>query len=276
MAGVFFSSPLSGQSYLGRPLRPAECEANDSRIEVLMLGSYHMSNPGADQFNLESDDVLMPERQGEIKALVDRLAEFEPTHVTVEAPWGDEPTQERWRGYLADERELRRSEEEQVGFRLAHQLGHESIHAIDSPLGLDFDAVGAAGMTDPRLGQLLGQMQGVGEEAISTMAAWLAEGSIGSMLAKMNTPEMIAKTHMPYVELFVPISVDENYAGPDMVADWYKRNLRIFSNLTRVAHDSDDKVFLIFGAGHIPIVRQLVIEHPGYCVEEPLQYLEGL
>lgn len=270
------ASPLAGQGYFDRPIGPAMCVADDDRIEVLLLGSYHMSNPGADAFNLEADDVLTPGRQAEIAAVVDRLEQFAPTHVTVEAPWGDEATMERWRGYVAGERELRRSEEEQIGFRLAHRMGHETVHAIDSPSSMDFESVAAAAMQDPRLAQLMGGMQAVGEEAMAMMGDWLANGTVGSMLWNMNTPQSIALTHMPYIELFAQISVDDNYAGPDMVADWYRRNIRIFSNITRVAHQPDDRVFMVFGSGHIPLVRQLVIEHPNYCVEDPLPYLEGL
>ena len=36
------------------------------RAEVLVLGVYHMSNPGRDIFNVQADDVLVPKRQREI------------------------------------------------------------------------------------------------------------------------------------------------------------------------------------------------------------------
>lgn len=273
---VIAPGPVLGQGYFEGPIPPAECRADDDRIEVLLLGSYHMSNPGADQFNLEADDVLLPARQEEILAVVERLAAFEPTHVAVEAPWGDSATLARWAGYRADERELRRSEEEQIGFRLARDMGHETVHPIDVRIGLDFDAVGAVAARDPRLGRLLGGMQAVGEEAIATMARWLSEGSIGSTLARMNTPDAIARTHMPYIQFLAPVAVEDDYAGADMVAEWYRRNLSIFANLTRIAHGGDERVFVIFGAGHIPIIRELVTQHPDYCVEDPIPYLEGL
>lgn len=275
-SALLVPAPVRGQGYFDGPIPPAECGPDDVRIEVLLLGSYHMSNPGADAFNLEADDVLAPKRQEEILAVVDRLAAFEPTHVAVEAPWGDSATLERWASYRAGGRELRRSEEEQIGFRLARRMNHETIHPIDVRMSLDFESMGAVAARDPRLARLLGGMQAVGEEAIATMARWLEEGSIGSMLARMNAPGAIAKTHMPYIEFFAPIAVGDDYAGADMLAEWYRRNLSIFANLTRIAHEGDERVFLIFGAGHIPILRQLVVEHPDYCVEDPLPYLEGL
>ena len=42
-----------------------------------------------------------------------------------------------------------------------------------------------------------------------------------------------------------------------MVASWYERNLKIFSNLQRLAAQKE-RVFLLFGAGHLRILRDLV------------------
>jgi hypothetical protein len=269
------ATALSAQGYLDRPILPAECQAADDRIPVLLLGSYHMSNPGADQFNLESDDVLAPKRQAEILAIVDRLVEFRPTRVAVEAPWGDSATFARWRGYVTGDRGLRRSEEEQIGFRLAHRLGHETIYATDVPSSLDFEAVQRVAMANPEIAAKLGGMQQVGEEAIATMGKWLAEGTIGATLYKMNAPDMITMAHIPYIEFFAPVVAADEYAGADMVAGWYGRNLRIFANLTRIVDSEEDRIFLIFGQGHIPILRDLVIDYPNFCLESPLPYLEG-
>ncbi len=266
----------SAQGILDRPILPAHCAEDDERIEVMFLGSYHMSNPGADAFNLEADDVLVPTRQIEIQAVVDGLAEFAPTHVAVEAPWGDSVATSRYDAYKAGELELRRSEEEQIGFRLAHQLRHARVYPVDVQMQLDFASVSQLAQQDPKLGALMGGIQEIGETAIATMAEWLASGTIGAMLVKMNDPEMLQRAHSPYVEFFVPIAIDENYAGADMVATWYQRNIRIFANLTRIVESDNDRLFAVYGQGHVPIIRQMVIDHPGYCVVEPNPYLEGL
>lgn len=264
------------ESYMEAPIPPDECRADDERKEVLLLGSYHMSNPGADRFNLESDDVLAADRQAEIRAIVDRLERFAPTHVAVEAPWGDTATVERYRAYAADGGGLRRSEEEQIGFRLARRLGHETIHPVDVRIRLDFEAVGRVAAQDPRLGRKLGEMEAVGEAVIDLMAEKLAQGSVGSMLHWMNEPDNLRRAHSVYLDFFVPVVVGDEYPGADMVAEWYRRNLRIFANLTRIVTEPDARIFVVFGQGHIPILRQAVIDHSDFCVEDPLPYLEGL
>lgn len=263
---------LAAQELFG-PLPPAHCEAEDGRVAVLMVGSYHMSNPGMDQFNLEADDVLAPGRQAEIRSVVDALAGFQPTKVAVEAPWADSATYARWNEYVDGERELRKSEEEQIGFRLAHLSGHETIYPIDVRLQLDDEALGPLIAENLAFQEKMGALQGLGQAAMEMMGGWLADGTIGEVLYKMNAPESIEWAHVPYVAYFVPIVDAEVYGGADMVADWYKRNLRIFANLTRIS-EPGDRIFIIYGQGHIKILKDLVVESPDFCLVDPLPYLK--
>ena len=55
-----------------------------SRPQIMVLGSYHMANPGKDYANLRADDVLAPARQAEIQSVVTSLAAFGPTKIAVE------------------------------------------------------------------------------------------------------------------------------------------------------------------------------------------------
>lgn len=48
-------------------------------IDVMVVGTYHMDNPGLDLANMKVDDVLKPERQKELEALSAALADFRPT-----------------------------------------------------------------------------------------------------------------------------------------------------------------------------------------------------
>jgi len=48
-------------------------EPRPPEVEVLLLGTYHMDNPGRDAVNVEADDVLSADRQSELEQLCDRL-----------------------------------------------------------------------------------------------------------------------------------------------------------------------------------------------------------
>jgi hypothetical protein len=54
---------------------------SNARPEILVLGTYHMANPGHDIHNLQADDVLSPKRQQEIAQLIDVLKRFRPTKI---------------------------------------------------------------------------------------------------------------------------------------------------------------------------------------------------
>jgi len=233
-----------------------------------------MRNPGMDRFNVDADDVLVPKRQAEIEALVSQLAAFQPTKVAVEKRWQDSATLARYQAYRRGEHELTRDETEQIGFRLARLMEHETVYAIDVVMPLDDEALGPLIATNPAFQKKMQGVQEFGSEMMRIMEQWLAEGTIGEMLHNMNRPEYIRLGHDPYIEYFVPIVDSDNYAGADMVATWYQRNLRIFANLTRITNSPEDRIFVIYGAGHVPPLHDLVVAHPGYCIVDPLPYLK--
>jgi hypothetical protein len=68
------------------------------------------------------------------------------------------------------------------------------------------------------------------------------------------------------------VGAGDSYIGARAVAQWYDRNLRIFANLATIAHPGD-RIVLIIGQGHTPILRELVRSHPGMRLVEPLEYL---
>ena len=249
----------------------------ENQIPLLMLGSYHMSNPGMDMFNLEADDVSAPKRQAEIQAIVDRLALWRPTKVAVESPYDDSTTLARYQAYLRGELTLRNSEKEQIGFRLAKQLGHKTVYPIDVRMMLNDDGIGKLIGTDPqKFGPYMEKLQKTGKTAMSLMGKWLSEGTIGSMLYKMNEQELNDIGHGTYFQSFVPIVVGEDYAGADMVNTWYHRNLRIFSNLHKINDSPTDRIFVVYGAGHIPLLQQFAKDSPYFRLDNVQDYLRGL
>jgi hypothetical protein len=84
---------------------------------IMFLGVYHMDNPGLDEVNLQADDVRSPKRQQELDDLVQKLAQFKPTVIAIEAPYGDHTWPDRYQKYLAGQYTLGRNEIEQIGVR---------------------------------------------------------------------------------------------------------------------------------------------------------------
>src|SRR5574338_230009 len=110
--------------------------------EVLIIGAYHMSNPGLDAVNISADDVLAPKRQREIEQLAAKLAAFRPTKVAVEIPYGrDSVSNALYRRYVAGDYSLDHTEMQQLGFRIAKGAGLPRIYGVDYDLDVNLAPV---------------------------------------------------------------------------------------------------------------------------------------
>src|SRR3954470_23571582 len=102
-----------------------------ARAEVLVLGTYHMGNPGHDIFNMKADDVLAPKRQAEITQLIEVLKKFHPTKIAIERDAYSDKIPKRYADYLAGKYQLTANETDQIGLRLAKELGHKTVYPVD-------------------------------------------------------------------------------------------------------------------------------------------------
>ena len=75
--------------YLLAISRNASAQSN-ARADILVLGTYHMANPGRDVHNMVADDVLSTKRQQELTQLVEALKRYGPTKIAIEASAGSE------------------------------------------------------------------------------------------------------------------------------------------------------------------------------------------
>src|ERR1700749_232132 len=91
----------------------------DARPEIMVLGNYHMSNPGRDLFNMQADDVLAPKRQEEMAQLIEVLKRYHPTKIAIEADFGDERVAKQYSDYVAGKFTLTRKEPTKAPYRLA-------------------------------------------------------------------------------------------------------------------------------------------------------------
>lgn len=248
---------------------PASPEDTAS-VEVMILGTYHFANPGQDAINVEAADVTTPEKQAEIRAVVDALAAFAPTKVALEYPRDRGAVLDSaFRAYREGRRELTPNERQQLGFRLAARMGHERVHSVDwhNDFALD-EVVAWAQQHDP---SFMAYFQELRERIESEGAREQATMTVGQILRKTNTPDEVLATFAPYMRT-AEVGADSVYVGIEPVVQYYERNLRIFANVARIA-EPGDRILVIFGAGHAPFLRAFVQGHPGMVFVDPLDYL---
>lgn len=226
---------------------------SNPRPEILVLGTYHMANPGRDIFNMQADDVLSPKRQQELAQLLDVLRKFRPTKIAIESdPWGKRPQQ--YSDYLAGKYELTRNEIDQLGFRLAKELGHKTIYPVDVdgdfPMPRVTNYAKATGST-----QKLEALNASVGEMVKEQGEFLRTHTVLETLEYMNSDAKATKDMAGYFAL-VPFGEPGDYAGPDLLSSWYQRNIRIYNNIVRLVESPNDRILVIYGAGHLGWLRQ--------------------
>jgi hypothetical protein len=235
--------------------------APPQRAEILVLGTYHMANPGRDVFNMQADDVLAPKRQAEIAELLEVLKRFKPTKIAVEATVYEDRRPKQYAEYLAGTHTLTANEIEQVGFRLAKELGMKAIYPVDIdgefPWQRVINFAAAKGQT-----ALLDRLMSEVGAMVKAQDAYLKSHTILETLLYMNDDEKVAQD-VGYYYREAHFGEPGDYAGPDLLAAWYQRNIRIFNNIVRLIESPNERVLVIYGAGHLGWLRQAVGNDPG-------------
>lgn len=250
---------------------PAPPEA--SHAKLMILGTFHFDDAGLDGYKPKYRlDILSSKRQSEISALLEALARYRPNKIAVE--WRVEhqtALDAEFKKYLAgNEASVGSNEIYQLGFRLARRLNHERVYAIDAP---ERGLLPVAPTTEELIRRA---KAGAQNDLIERGTAWLkwfddldlwedevkTKQTLIEHLRLLNRPDYQRWQLGRYLVAQFEVGGGGDYTGADWRTGWYNRNLRIFSNLLRLRSSSSDRILVIIGAGHVPLLLQMAQTAP--------------
>ena len=230
----------------------ATSQQPEKRAEVLVVGVYHMANPGRDVFNMQADDVLAPKRQAEIAQLLEVLKKFQPTKIAIEADmYGRRP--QEYADYLAGKHTLSRNENDQIGYRLAKELGHKAIYPVDADGDFPHQRFMNYAKGSGRAKELEALLNDIGN-MVKAQNEYLKSHTVLETLLYMNADQKVTDD-VGYYYRQAHFGEPGDWAGPDLVSDWFRRNMRIYSNIVRLIDSPNERVLVIYGAGHLGWLR---------------------
>ncbi|MFB6253155.1 MAG: DUF5694 domain-containing protein [Halobacteriaceae archaeon] len=263
------------------------------QIKVMILGVYHMDNPGLDEVNVQADDVLAQQRQEELQSLIERFIEWEPDLIALEYPYDNEDELNAlYQAYRSGERRYdqadsddsndsntnesevsSRNEVIQIGFRLAEYLDHERVAPVDEkPPQPETDPFADRDIESTRKTDISVLASETYQQKVDKR---LQESTIPEYLAWLNSEVNLRFNHDKMFDVGIR-TTDDQFGTPTAIAYWYDRNIRMVHHLWRAVETDTERVFFPVGSGHVRILRHLLDEAPMFCPLSPTEYLPDL
>lgn len=224
-----------------------------TQAEIMVLGTFHFRK-----------DVLEPEGQNSISELVSKLSVYKPTKVVLEwVPSRLSEINNDYQSYLAGNLDIEDRENEvyQLGFRLARELKHDSLYLFDDQTEFIGSLSDFARGSDPFSFDAFGKYAQENDSGFFNMhektliekfqqnQETFQNQSIYDQIALRNSPQAqkINTTRMHMYE--IRVGIQKNWVGPDWLGRWYRRNVRMTSNLLKIANKGD-RILVIVGDNH--------------------------
>lgn len=239
-------------------------KSNTDKIRVLNFGSVHLS--GSTDAHSSITDVNNPKVKADIKKIVDQLVKFKPTIICVEIPpESTEFINETYQKYITDQtNRINYSEEVNViGLEVARLSGTKKIYGIDNPIGFDYPSL--IEMANKNSSDSL-YVQNIMDsyETLNKKPLFEQFSIVNTKKYKMETFDLynfLATMHNP-----------NNFEGSDIIAEFYKRNLRMYTNFSDIPLTKNDRVLIIMGATHTAYFDIFIGNSPKYIMENTAEY----
>ena len=256
-------------------------KAERQPTKVLLLGSFHFGYPNLDGHKTDSSkyiDVMSAKRQQEMSELVEVIKQFKPTRIYIE--WYNKARIDSlYKEYRNNRFKLGRNEIYQLGFRIASEMNHSKLYTVDEqPFShanrnkyVWIDSLWSSRIP---VDSLRDQYWDARYKEFYT-ASDSAELSLSMLeiFLFLSQPAIQNRSHGHYlVSGFNTVS----HQGPDALALWwYNRNLRIFNSILKTRPTSEERIIVLFGNGHMPILKHCFQASPEFEVVELRSLLEN-
>lgn len=240
---------------------------DEPRAKVFLLGTWHFAYPGQDAHKTADDkrvDILSHRRQTELEKVLDYLQRFRPNAVALECK-PDSNIPSRYRRFLEGKLEEKRDERYQIGFRMAKRMDLERVHCVGAdsffndhrkqlvemgalPEGYDFRSDDPVSRRYDEWYEYRDRIQ--------------KQANLMESLAYMNRDDVLDAGFGSYLVGDFRLG---GHGGADALAlYWYNRNLRLFRNIQQITNDANDRILVVYGAGHMQILKELFESSPEY------------
>lgn len=227
-------------------------EESNSNPKVSILGVFHFAGT-SDYSSVEFESLESEKRQREIKEVVEKLKKFKPTKIMLEFPASNSQYLDSlYSETLNGNHDYTINEIEQLGFRLAKELNHNKVYAIDHRLDLPFGKlIEFAEKNDKKRFE---NMVASIEKQDKKESDYLEKSSILEYLIYRNSNEEDIRNKDQYLNKSAKFVNDSSYIGAEFVSKWWERNIYMMTNIDKWINPND-RILVIVGAAHRAVLK---------------------
>lgn len=227
------------------------------KTQVLLLGSFHFDNPGLDVAKFENANILSQQRQKEVLEVVEKIRQFRPDKIFIEIPAeGQQRLDSSFNKYKNGELKLGASEIHQLAYRLAKELNHTGLYAVDyTETNFPFDSL-MKSATAAKQVDFLGMVQQEIEKVEKDFNEALKTKTVKEILLHHNSTEVMQEAVGIYYE-FLVAGKKGDHVGSYLTSEWWRRNMVIYENILKTLNGKEERMMVLFGSGHTALLYEL-------------------
>lgn len=239
----------------------------EKRPAIFLVGSFHFAYYNLDAHKTEKDkqvNILSPQKQKEMKELMDYIVRFRPNKIAVESGSNTGYLMARYREYKNGKRPLGKDETEQIGFRLLERFNLDTIYGVNANTleGDLYDGRDSL-VLRPLLDSIYQDWDFKSNDSIS--ARYRRFYSYNDRLARemsllqyfrySNSDKVLNRGFGAYLN--GDFNLGKTRGADALAMHWYARNLRIYRHIQQMSTSPNDRILVLFGRGHIEILKHL-------------------
>lgn len=238
--------------------------------EVLLIGTFHFNNPGADIAKTDKFDVLSENSQKELENISNQIKNYSPDKIFVEWDYDDNITLNSLFSLYIDNEYFdfvdknypkstfyKENEIFQLAFRAAKLSSHKKIYGIDIQTEFPFDSL-LSSLEKAKQIELKDKILKRIKDFEQIDNENRKKYTLTKLILECNEQSNRNFDLGSYITMFNAAGENNDFTGPNLVANWYKRNLLMYSFVQKLTETNDTKIVVLLGAGHIALFKHFI------------------
>jgi len=242
--------------------------AQTKKKQILLIGTFHFANPGNDITQINTFNIMSDKSQKELETISDKIKKFGPDKIFVEWKFSQQDELDKFYNKNTDSLfKNSKNEITQLALRTAKKLNHKKLYGIDYRTRFPYDSL-MMSMEKADQKDLMEKNKKMTEQFEKDHNERISKSTLTELILYFNKKETDRENIQWYLEVANRTGKPDDFTGPSLVANWYKRNLYMYSLVQKLTDSKDDKIMVLLGAGHAAMLKEFIENDPTFELVE--------